>query len=102
MTTYTQTARTLGRDVVSRIITERTETTSGLAIWYRGAVITEHGIVNVLYSEPPRGSHSGTTLLEFVHNDELHQRRWDRQFQPRHLARLARKFAQDVTEKVRP
>lgn len=79
----------LNYNCVSRIETMKTNGT----IWYRGIVVTPDGIVNVLYSEP-KG-----TLIAFVHNGRLHDRRWDRQFQPRYLTNLARKFAAEITAK---
>jgi hypothetical protein len=77
----------LDYNCISRIHIERTDG----VVWYQGAVITPNGMVNVIYSEP-RG-----TLIEFSHNGRLYQRRWDRQFQPRYLTTLARKFAEDIT-----
>lgn len=85
-TEYTDSSTKLNYDCISRIETVKTNET----IWYRGAVITPNGIVNVLYSEP-KG-----TRMEFVCKGQLRGRHWKRQFQPRYLVNLARKFTEDI------
>lgn len=61
-------------------------------VWYHGYIYTPHGIVAVLWSEP-RG-----TLLRLVHNGLVYERQWRRQFQPRYLVTLAKRFAADIVD----
>lgn len=92
MTDYETTSYKMGRDCISRITTER----SNDRIWYAGVVITPHGIVDVVHSEPPRGSWQGHTVMELGFEGRMYRREWRKCYQPRYLVNLARKFAEDI------
>lgn len=92
---YCDRAHTLGRDVISHIGKDKT---SDGRVYYSGNVITPHGIVCVVFSEPSRGSWHHVTVMTFAHAGTYYHREWKRQFQPRYLANLARKFAADVVD----
>lgn len=79
-----------GYDCVS-YINER-ETTDKTFVWYYGVIVTPNGMVHIPYSEPSE------TKMRFFHSGRVYTRCWPRQFQPRYLTNLARKFAEDVTE----
>lgn len=85
-----------GYDCVSWIKTNKTNTIDGEVIWYTGPVLTPNGIVYVMESEPARFEGHYATRMVFIHDGKQYWRKWLKQYQPRYLTNLARKFAEDV------
>lgn len=66
-------------------------TITGGVLWYSGIIETPLGIVYVATSEPT------LTHMRFYHKGRTYVRKWGKQFQPRYLTNLARKFTEDIT-----
>lgn len=75
------------RPHVSRIRRNRGQNQS--LFWTSGTVLTEHGIVEVYAQE-------GHTSLLFVQQGRCHVRQWRKEFQPRAIVTLAKRFAKDM------
>jgi hypothetical protein len=90
MTTYTDANRNIDKGY-SQIETKSFESKRGLITYTAGNVYTPYGIV-AAYSQ------ENYSALSLVWRGRRYDRTWRKEYTPRTLAKLAKRFAKDITQ----